>query len=150
MVAKFRYEVSEGVDDHEPARVLYTGTTVSYFADTFRREGEFRHKANPVFLSEDLWIPCSYAVKRSRFYGDSPLLLIVDAQKLESELQYDGIYRTDALNMGSFLPYQISPDPRGKLTVQDYNQIIRMSHQIPGIPESELAREVEEFLKIKP
>lgn len=151
MVVKFVYEVTEGVsDDFEPAQVLYTGTTTPYFCRTLRTLREFRHMVKPVCLSDNLWTPCGYAVERSRFYGDSPLLLIVDPQKLESELEYDGFYRVDALPFGSFLPYQISPDPHGKLREPDYDEVIRISHLLPERNKDEIAREVARFLKARP
>lgn len=140
-------EVGEGVsDDFELPRVLYTGTGREYLGQTLEVLGEFRHLGKEVYLDESLFNACGYALQRAKFYDDSPVLMVVDSQKLKGEVRYDGRYKAKALPLGSFIPYEISPDVHGKLQEADYDAILNIKDLVTTASQEDIERKVARFL----
>jgi len=123
--------------------VLYTGTGAEYLRDSIRAFGEFRHATQPfVYLDENPFAPMGYALQRSNQYGDSPVVLVVDTDKLDQELFYDGTYRTEALNLGSFLPYELPVGPDGRVSEEASLGVYRVADLVLRKSCEEICREV--------
>ena len=147
MVAKLISELAEGRNGQfKPARVIYTGTTRKYLKETLQQLSEFRHSGNDVYLDSDPWTPMSYARRRAIFYIDMPAVLVVDTDKLERNVYFNGMYRTEALDIGSFLPYEIKLDYDGKLTIDDYLSLRQMGDRIRETPEENILQELNQYL----
>ena len=147
MVARFVCEVTEGAEDFEPARVLYTGTGKKYLCDTLRTHGEFRQgKGQHVHLTEGRVTAMSYASQRARFYNDVPILLVVDTEKVTEEICYDGEYKARALNVGSFLPYDIRIDQEGKFGWDDWLGVGRIETILVESSENDIHEKITRYL----
>lgn len=128
-------------------RVLYTGTGKNYLRDLLCERREFAQGSEKyVHLTEGRVTAMSYAAQRASFYDDSPLVLVVDTHKLMEDLHYSGEYKTRALNIGSFLPYEFSIDEDGKFSREDWLGMGRIEDMVIQSSEEELRREVAKFL----
>lgn len=142
-------EATEGiVSDLKPARVLYTGTGEKYLREKLRLFREFRHLGKDIYLDESPLSACGYALQRAEFYGDSPVLLIVDSQRLKEDLYYDGRYKTRSLPLDSFLPFELSLDAQEKVQEEDYHCIIQIEEMILKASEQDIRREIARFLSL--
>ena len=153
MVAKFVYEVAEGPgDDFELARVLYTGTGRKYLHDRLRAEGCFKHSGtnDDIHLTQEPTVALGYSRQRSIFYGDSPVVLVVDVDKLSGEICYNGEYRAKALNIGSFLPYDFSIGDNGQISEQEWLGIYSMEALITKKSQEGIRHEIRKFLVAPP
>jgi len=148
MVARLVYEITEGIDeDSESARVLYTGTCRRYLREAITRFGRFKHDTgSDVHLSKCAVTAAGYAVKRSQFYNDSPVVLVVDTEKLDGDLQYFGEYRTRALNVGSFLPYRFTLNEDGRADANVFAGIRELKKFVIESSELEINRRLMNFL----
>lgn len=142
MVAKFVLSVKTP-DDIVPARVLYTGTCKGYVRDFIQRIGRHVNPGGKVYLTECPFTAVGYALKRSRFYRDSPVVLVVDSDKLDGELFYTGDYETKALNLGSFLIFE---PPPGDFNEMRYRDILRIEARITHASDEEVRQEVTRSL----
>lgn len=79
--------------------LLYHGTTRVYHDNRLREFGLYRHIANPVDLTSGESSAMGYAVQRSEYYRNKPILLVVRTCLVSSNLreEMDGI-RCDFLN----------------------------------------------------
>ena len=153
MVAKFVYEVTGGVyDDFEPVRVLYTGTGKKYLYDRLKAEERFKHAGmhDQVHLTQEPITALGYARQRAIFYSDSPVVLVVDVDKLRGEILYNGEYRAKALNIGSFLPYDFSIGDNGQISELDWLGIYSMEALITRKTQEEIRQEIRKFLFAPP
>lgn len=149
MVIKRAYAEPEDEDmglDHP--RVLYTGTGKNYLREKLCNRKVFVHEEEkPVHLSESSITALSYAAQRAKFYGDLPLVLVVDRYKLTEELHCQGEYETMALNIGSFLPYEFTLDKNGKFAKEDYFRIRQVEELVTHSSAEEVFFEIQRFLK---
>jgi len=147
-MAKFICEVEGLADAFAPPRALYSGTCSQYARDLLHRRGFFRHEAagQPVHLSEQPLIAMSVARRRACFYKDAPLALVVDAERMEGDVRFDGKYRVDELKMGSFLPYEFSLDENGQFTEEDVAGLLRMKDWLLQSSDEQILRRTADFL----
>jgi len=123
----------EDEDGREQPRVLYTGTGRRYLLQMLDQFGEFAHRSGEwIYLDPSLCTPCSRAVQRANQYGDRPVLLVVDAQKVSDELKYEGEYKVRGLSLGSFLPYELHSDENGKIPASDFESIKAVEEYLIG------------------
>jgi hypothetical protein len=128
-------------------RVLYTGTGSRYLRDMLLERGEFVHGGEEqVYLTQGEVTAMSYAAQRAKFYGDSPVVLVVDTHKLTEGLNYDGEYRARMLNVGSFLPYEFTPNEDDKFGREEYLGLIQLNDMVTQSSEDEIRRQIEKFL----
>lgn len=112
-------------------RVVFTGTGKRYLKETMSKKGEFILPGEPyVFLHISPISAMGYAAQRSAFYDDSPVVLVVDRDKLYGDVLYDGVFRTRALNPESFLPYELSLDVHGRCYAEDYCAMLDTADRI--------------------
>jgi hypothetical protein len=143
MVAKFICEVEDDIGgDFQPARVLYSGTCNGYLRSILAEYGEFRHILQKyVHLTDGLVTAMSYAKQRAEFYGDRPMVLIVDTDKLSGDLYYDGEYHTKGLNIGSFLVSKEPSEADGRFNHEDWQAIQRIADEVTQASKEEVQLE---------
>lgn len=148
MVAKVVFGADTGERrSFDLPRVLYTGTGKKYLRDLLCERREFAQGSEKyVHLTEGRVTAMSYATQRASFYDDSPLVLVVDTYKLTEDLHYSGEYKTRALNIGSFLPYEFSVGEDGKFSREDWLGMSQIEDMVIQSSEEELRREVAKFL----
>lgn len=123
-------------------RVLYTGTGKDYLWSVLSRFRKFKHLGQPyVYLERHPTTAMSYAAQRSIFYEDTPVVLVVDTDKLDEELIYEGRYKTKGLNIGCFLPYEFPLGPEGKFRVEDHKVVGTLAERIVQSSEAEIWQE---------
>ncbi len=127
--------------------MLYTGTGKRYLRETLQSREEFAHGGEKqVHLTEGPLTAMSYAAQRAAFYGDSPVLLVVDTHKLSTEIRWSGEYEARALNMGSFLPYDLSVDEDGKFGREAPLALDVVADQVIRSSAEEVSEEVARYL----
>jgi hypothetical protein len=149
MVAKVVWDITCGADNKfEPTRVLYTGTGRKYLRDRLKAEGCFKHSGmnEDIYLTQEPITALGYARERAIFYVDSPVVLVVDVDRLMGEVHYNGEYRAKAINIGSFLPYGFSIGDDGQVSERDWLNIYSMEVLVTRKTEEELRKAVREFL----
>ncbi|HLD38834.1 MAG TPA: hypothetical protein VJB05_00805 [archaeon] len=89
--------------------LLYHGTTRSYHDKRIRESGLYRHIAKPVDLTPGESSAMGYAVQRSKYYKNEPILLVVKTHLVDSNLreEVDGI-RCDFLDPGWYKIFDVN------------------------------------------
>ena len=152
MVVKFVNEVTRGEDtNQELPRILYSGTTGRYLEERLRQNERFTHSmGQPVYLTEHDLTALSVARQRALFYDEDPVLLIVDTNKLDGELRYDGSYKTMGLNVGSFVPYRFALSMDRYVDRAVYGEIQHIAARLQDATREEVEETVNKFLSGPP
>lgn len=114
----------------DPPRFIYAGVEGKNFYGDILQTGEFR---KDTLLTSDLVYALHNARRESKLYG-SPLLLIVDTDKLEYEL-YQGTkrtFKTKAINLGCFLHLKLV-DNKKPVDMEEYTAVSRVLGEIKHI-----------------
>ena len=148
MVVKFVNEVRTGQSASQGLpRILYSGTTDRYLEESLRQNGQFMHvMEQPVYLTEHDLTALSVAGQRALFYDEDPMLLIVDTDKLEGELRYDGSYKIEGLNVGSFVPHRFALSPDGYIDRSIYGEIEHIAARLQDATREDIEQDVKRFL----
>jgi hypothetical protein len=146
MVAQFIVQVNTE-PDFEPARVLFTGTGRQYLCHSLQAYQAFRHERDSsVHLTNSPATAMSYATKRSKFHKDTPVVLVVDTKKMDGEILFYGMYRTECLSMGSFIPCEFLLDEEGCPPEHAYRELLALEQQIIALSEAEVRTFVGRYL----
>lgn len=138
-------EVVEESRDHD--RVLYTGTTKGYLDLSFMQKGDYSPLSDRVYLCQSAGNSTAYAVERAGFYNDTPLLLIVDTEKVESGIDCHPQLTARSLNIGSFIPYEFQLDKDGVCDKDEFPHIENLTNEIIQLSENDVwARFTNYFL----
>ena len=136
--------------DLELPQVLYTGTTKGYLREKVRATECFEHLSGYVHLSRNASTALGYALQRALFFGRTPVLLVVDTRKLKGDLYHYGEYKTRALNLGSFLPYEFSLDEASQIGKDIYSSLREVEDLLIPASEEYVIRALDEFLSVAP
>lgn len=121
-----RNETKSLCRNKDPPKLLYHGTSKKYFLKIIE-SGAYRGES---YLTDHLITALSHAVKRAKYLKDSPLLLIVDTEKLKEGVKkkrnlIPSCYVTSNINIGSFLIEDaIFLDKDGRIADRTYHGLV--------------------------
>lgn len=100
--------------EQEQPRILYHGTTLGWAKEARNQYGHYKSgNLGGTHLTTSIVNALGYANQRAETYSDYPIMLVIDAKKIESTLQIENLttYVVKALNIDAFLIYDpLSPN----------------------------------------
>jgi hypothetical protein len=100
-----------------------------------------------VYLTGDPIVASAYAVKRSRFYEDQPVVLAVDAEKLEGDLYYCGDFKIEALGLGCFPHRLVLTSEDGRVAPGECSRIEAVRRRVLVTPRETVCQKLAKFLR---